>query len=347
MLTNDFDYHLPEALIAQTPLIDRSASRLLILDRNSNSLVHETFNNITQYLREGDVMVFNQSKVIPARFYGVRDDTSGKVEILLLRKVRNTVWHALARPGRRLRQGTHISILDKEGRISGLQMEILASDEHGIKTIQLSTEDHIDELGHMPLPPYIQKTLQDPNRYQTVYAKETGSVAAPTAGLHFNNNILNDIENLGVIPAYVTLHVGLDTFRPVQEDNPMDHHIHTEYYEVDSSTVSILNDARKENRRIIAVGTTSVRVLEQLGDNMLRSGSKIIEPASGDANIFILPGHKFRCVDAMVTNFHLPKSTLLMLVCAFASYDSIKEVYDEAIKNEYRFYSFGDAMFIT
>ena len=347
MLTSDFDYHLPEELIAQTPLTDRSSSRLLILNRISNRLAHETFNNITEHLREGDVMVFNQSKVIPARFYGVRDDTNGKVEILLLRKVKNLIWQALARPGRRLRPGTHISILDKDGERSGLQIEVIESDVHGIKTIRMSTEDYIDSLGHMPLPPYIQEQLDDPARYQTVYAKETGSVAAPTAGLHFSQNMIEDIESLGVITAYVTLHVGLDTFRPIQEDNPMDHHIHTEYYEVDQQTAAILNNAKEENRRIIAVGTTSVRVLEQLGDNMLRSGSARIEATSGDASIFILPGHAFKFVDAMVTNFHLPKSTLLMLVSAFASYDQIKEAYSEAIKEKYRFYSFGDAMFIT
>tara|TARA_B100001123_G_scaffold53524_1_gene56290 strand:+ start:2584 stop:3627 length:1044 start_codon:yes stop_codon:yes gene_type:complete len=347
MLTNDFDYHLPEELIAQIPLIDRSASRLLIVNRTSNSLVHETFNNITEYLREGDVMVFNQSKVIPARFYGVRDDTNGKVEILLLRKVKHSIWQALARPGRRLRPGTSISILDKEGERSGIQIEVTESDMYGIKTIRMSNENYIDTLGHMPLPPYIHEKLEDPARYQTVYAKETGSVAAPTAGLHFSHNTMKDIENLGVLTAYVTLHVGLDTFRPVQEDNPMDHHIHTEYYEVDQPTAAILNNAKEENRRIIAVGTTSVRVLEQLGDNMIQSGSKIIEAASGDANIFILPGHKFKCVDAMVTNFHLPKSTLLMLVSAFASHNQIKQVYSEAIRQKYRFYSFGDAMFIT
>ena len=347
MLTNDFDYHLPEELIAQTPLIDRSSSRLLVVNRAGNSLVHETFNNITEHLREGDVMVFNQSKVIPARFYGVRDDTNGKVEILLLRKVKHLIWQALARPGKRLRPGTYISILDKEGERSGLQIEVMEADLHGIKTIRMSTENYIDTLGHMPLPPYIQEKLEDPARYQTVYAKETGSVAAPTAGLHFTNDMLKDIENLGVITAYVTLHVGLDTFRPVQEDNPMDHHIHTEYYEIDQSTATILNNAKEENRRIIAVGTTSVRVLEQLGNNMMQSDSKTIEPTSGDADIFILPGHKFKYVDAMVTNFHLPKSTLLMLVSAFASYSQIKEVYSEAIREKYRFYSFGDAMFIT
>ena len=347
MLTNDFDYHLPEELIAQTPLIDRSASRLLIVNRTSNMLIHETFNNITEYLREGDVMVFNQSKVIPARFYGVRDDTNGKVEILLLRKVKPSIWQALARPGRRLRPGTSISILDKEGERSGIQIEVTESDMYGIKTIRMSNENYIDTLGHMPLPPYIHEKLEAPARYQTVYAKETGSVAAPTAGLHFSHNTMKDIENLGVLTAYVTLHVGLDTFRPVQEDNPMDHHIHTEYYEVDRPTAAILNNAKEETRRIIAVGTTSVRVLEQLGDNMIQSGSKIIEAASGDANIFILPGHKFKCVDAMVTNFHLPKSTLLMLVSAFASHNQIKQVYSEAIRQKYRFYSFGDAMFIT
>ena len=347
MLTSDFDYHLPEELIAQTPLKDRSTSRLLILNRSSNRLVHETFSNITEHLCSGDVMVFNQSKVIPARLYGIRNDTQGKVEILLLRKVKNSVWQALARPGRRLRAGTHISILNQEGEISRLQVEVIESGIDGIKTVHLSTEDAIDSLGYMPLPPYIQEKLQDPDRYQTVYAKEPGSVAAPTAGLHFSHKTLKDIENLGVITAYVTLHVGLDTFRPVQEDNPMDHHIHTEYYEVSSETASILNDAIKENRRIIAVGTTSVRVLEQLGNHMSQSSSNIIEATSGDASIFILPGHQFKCVDAMVTNFHLPKSTLLMLVSAFASSEQIKTAYSEAIKEKYRFYSFGDAMFIT
>jgi len=346
MLTNDFDYELPSDLIAQDPLDARDASRLLVLNRHEKTIQHRIFSDITEYLNPSDVMVFNQSKVIPARFYGIRNDTHGKVEILLLRKIEAGIWEALAKPGRRLHPGDKVTVLDQTNKVSHLEINILESSSAGIKTIKLSTEESIDHLGNVPLPPYIQNSLDDPDRYQTVYARDKGSVAAPTAGLHFTNTSLDNIRSKGVITAFITLHVGLDTFRPVQEIDPTQHHIHTEQYNVNEETAEILNKAVLDNRRIIAVGTTSARVLEQIGQDLATSGRNTIDSCSGDADIFILPGHKFRLVDAMVTNFHLPKSTLLMMISAFAQPSEIKLVYEEAIKKRYRFYSFGDAMLI-
>ena len=346
MLTSDFDYKLPLDLIAQDPLESRNASKLLVLDRFAKTVHHRTFTDIGEYLKPDDVMVFNQSKVIPARFYGIRNDTKSKVEILLLRKLAEGVWEALAKPGRRLRPGVKVTVVNKDNKVSDLEIDILESNSDGIKTVKLSTEESIDHLGNVPLPPYIQHSLDNPDRYQTVYARDRGSVAAPTAGLHFTNESLDNIRNMGIITAFVTLHVGLDTFRPVQEVDPTQHHIHTEQYNVNEETAAILNKAVLDKRRIVAVGTTSVRVLEQIGQDLANSGGGTIEPCSRYADIFILPGHKFRLVDAMITNFHLPKSTLLMMVSAFAQPSEIKVVYEEAIKENYRFYYFGDAMLI-
>ena len=363
MRTSDFDYELPPDLIAQTPVEPRDSSRLMVLRRDSGKTEHRQFTDILEYLRPGDLMVFNQSRVIPARLFGVRDDNGGKVELLLLRREADGVWEALARPGRRLRPGATVTITPpdserpqphpvREGK--PLSVEILESRANGLKAVRLSSEESIDRMGHTPLPPYIRQRLEDPERYQTVYAREPGSAAAPTAGLHFTPELLSRIQESGIETAYVTLHVGLDTFRPVQSEDPTEHHIHTERYSLDARTADALNRARAEGRRIIAVGTTSVRVLEQAASDAQREG-RSFKPIEGDASIYILPGHRFRAVDAMITNFHLPRSTLLMLVSAFAQHgagegvsgrDMMLAAYAEAVWLQYRFYSFGDAMLI-
>ncbi|MCI0830152.1 MAG: S-adenosylmethionine:tRNA ribosyltransferase-isomerase, partial [Chloroflexi bacterium] len=366
-----------------------------------------------EYLRPGDVMVFNQSRVIPARLYGRRADTGSKVEFLLLRRNADGTWQALARPGRRLRPGVVVNIeaaespkspqppftkggltdlSDEDGEIEklppflkggteggfspGLQVEIMASHEDGLKTVRLSSEEGIERFGHTPLPPYIKETLDDPERYQTVYSRQPGSVAAPTAGLHFTDDLLKKIRDMGVETVFVTLHVGLDTFRPVDEDDPAQHKIHTERYQIDGQAALALNRARADGRRIIAVGTTSVRVLEQVALDLENGGQTALSPTEGEASLFILPGHPFRMVDAMITNFHLPRSSLLMLVSAFVEHGScgpldgspdvpipsggrlstsgwssgraeVMAAYQEAIEQGYRFYSFGDAMLIV
>ena len=356
MRTSDFDYPLPPELIAQTPVEPRDSSRLLVLDRATGGTEHRRFTDILEYLRPGNLMVFNQSRVIPARLFGVRDDNGGRVELLLLRREGERVWETLARPGRRLRPGALVTVTPPEGTSAAvpLTVEILESRPNGVKAVRLSSENAIDRMGHTPLPPYIRRALDDPERYQTVYARQPGSAAAPTAGLHFTPELLSRIRANGVETAFVTLHVGLDTFRPVQGEDPSAHQIHTEHYSLDASAADALNRARDEGRRTIAVGTTSVRVLEQAA---ARDGRAGFEPVEGDADIYILPGHRFRAVDAMLTNFHLPRSTLLMLVAAFAQQgaggtaDAGREmmlgVYAEAVRQEYRFYSFGDAMLIS
>ena len=363
MRTSDFDYELPPELIAQTPVEPRDSSRLMVLSRDSRQTEHRQFTDILEYLHPGDLMVFNQSRVIPARLFGFRDDNGGRVELLLLRREADGVWEALARPGRRLRPGATVSITppstpgveSRDSETPGtLSVEILESRAGGLKAVRLSSEESIDRMGHTPLPPYIHQRLEDPERYQTVYARDAGSAAAPTAGLHFTSELLSRIRGAGVETVFVTLHVGLDTFRPVQDEDPTEHHIHTEHYSLDSGTADALNRARAEGSRIIAVGTTSVRVLEQAAADADRAG-RAFEPVEGDSNIYILPGHQFRAVDAMVTNFHLPRSTLLMLVSAFAQTesadgvsgrDTILSAYAEAVRLRYRFYSFGDAMLI-
>ena len=370
MRTSDFDYPLPSELIAQEPVEPRDSSRLLVLDRATGNTEHRCFTDILDYLRPGDLMVFNQSRVIPARLFGKRDDNGGRVELLLLRREAEGVWEALARPGRRLRPGATVTITppergrphpspppEGEGIDALLTVEILESRPNGIKAVRLSSEDAIEGMGHTPLPPYIRRALDDPERYQTVYARQPGSAAAPTAGLHFTPELLTRIREAGVETAFVTLHVGLDTFRPVQGEDPTEHHIHTERYSLDASTADALNRARAEGRRAIAVGTTSVRVLEQAAADAAADRRAGFAPVEGDAGIYILPGHRFRAVDAMLTNFHLPRSTLLMLVSAFAQQGSggpddsgrrmMLEVYAEAVRLRYRFYSFGDAMLIV
>ena len=317
----------------------------MTLDRTIGIIEHHYFSDILNYLRAGDLMVFNQSRVIPARLYGRRKDTNGKVELLLLRRESSGVWEALGKPGRLLRLGAVLVMDSPDGKVQ-LEVEVLDSYAKGIKRVRLSTEEDIDRLGEVPLPPYIHEKLEDPERYQTVYARQPGSVAAPTAGLHFTDALLERISALGVEQTFVTLHVGLDTFRPVHGEDITQHHIHTEYFQVSADASEALNRARNEGRRIIAVGTTSVRVLEQIGQDMAQAGQTELTPTAGQADIFILPGHEFRLVDAIITNFHLPRSTLLMLVSAFAGRDNVMAAYQEAIEHRYRFFSFGDAMLI-
>ena len=350
MHTSDFDYHLPPELIAQTPIEPRDSSRLMVLHRASGRVEHQRFDQLLERLRPGDVMVFNQSRVLPARLYGRREDTGGRVELLLLKRESPGIWQALGKPGRRLRPGTVVVLDCREGEAAhdgpAPTVTVLSSQEDGIKRVRISPEEDWHQWGETPLPPYIHQRLEDPERYQTVYARESGSVAAPTAGLHFTRSTLDNLERLGVLPVFVTLHVGLDTFRPVHGEDPTQHEIHTEYYEVGAETVTALNQARSGGRRVIAVGTTSVRVLEQLALKMVEDGNTELKPTEGQAGLFILPGHQFRLVDAMITNFHLPRSTLLMLVSAFAGREPVLAAYREAIERQYRFYSFGDAMLI-
>ena len=351
MLTSDFDYHLPQDLIAQTPIEPRDSSRILVLDRESGLLQHKHFHQIFQYLRPGDVMVFNQSRVIPARLRGRRTDTGGKVEFLLLRRESQGVWQALAKPGRRLKAGATVTLEtpghdQSESTTATVDVEVLDSGQDGIKTIRVNRDEDIDRFGVMPLPPYIHDRLEDPERYQTVYSRQLGSAAAPTAGLHFTQELMSGLTEIGVEQTFVTLHVGLDTFRPVQDEDPNQHRIHTEYYELSQETADVLNRAKSNGQRIIAVGTTSVRVLEHTAQEMERQGRDRLVACQGQADIFILPGYRFRRVDAMITNFHLPRSTLLMLVSAFAGRETMLAAYEEAIRERYRFFSFGDAMLI-
>jgi S-adenosylmethionine:tRNA ribosyltransferase-isomerase len=341
MKTSDFDYSLPSALIAQVPVEPRDHSRLLVLHRDSRLIEHRHFYEITHYLEKDDVIVFNNSRVIPARMLGHKKGTTIKVELLLLRRLDKNLWEALARPGRKLPVGTEVILRDLSGVHEGeILAQIVGHKEEGVKIVQLSDETCLRTLGQLPLPPYIHVPLPDPNRYQTVYAKVDGSVAAPTAGLHFTAELLKRIEEKGVKIAFVTLHIGLDTFRPVRTDHPERHPIHTEYGEVSREVATTVNEAGKIGRRVIAVGTSTVRLLEAAGQ------TGVVQPYAGSVDLFILPGYKFRIVNAMVTNFHLPKSTPLMLVAAFAGREFLLTAYQEAVAQSYRFYSFGDAMLI-
>ena len=342
MNINEFDYELPSDLIAQTPIKERSSSRLLILNKNSGSIKHDHFYNIVNYLKKGDVLVLNDTKVIPARLIGEKIDTKAVIEVLLLKELSDNVWECLSRPAKRLKVGTVISFGD-----GILKAEVVNKLDEGLVHIKLIYNgilmEILDKLGTMPLPPYIHEKLSDQSRYQTVYAKNIGSAAAPTAGLHFTKELLKEIENKGVIITYVTLHVGLGTFRPVEEENVLDHKMHSEYYFMSQETADILNKAKEDDRRIIAVGTTSTRTLETIAS--LNNG--LFKECFGDTDIFIYPGYNFKAIDALITNFHLPKSTLVMLVSALAGRENILNAYNEAIKEKYRFFSFGDAMFIT
>ena len=339
MRISQFEYSLPRELIAQTPLEPRDHSRLMALDRSTGAIGHHNFYDLPLLLEAGDLLVFNDSRVMPARLIG-RISNGGEAELLLLRREKPGLWQCLARPGRRLRVGTHL-IFQAE-----LEARIVESMEDGLRIVEFNDESLIEKAGQVPLPPYIHETLQDPERYQTVYAKRTGSAAAPTAGLHFTERLMQDLQAKGVQTAFLTLHVGLDTFRPVEEDDPREHKLHTEYWEVSPQAAESINSARQEGRRVVAVGTTSVRVLEQTALLMEGQERDVILPGSDWADLFILPGHRFRAVDAMITNFHLPRSTLIMLVSAFAGRERILAAYREAIEQGYRFYSFGDAMLI-
>jgi S-adenosylmethionine:tRNA ribosyltransferase-isomerase len=340
MKTSDFNYHLPPELIAQTPLEPRDKSRLMVLERRRSSIEHRRFSDLVDYLKAGDVLVFNDSRVIPARLKGRKAGTGGRVELLLLRQLENAVWEVLLKPAKRVAVGTKLEIGDSDDSISA---EIVGEGEGGIKVIRFPEEMQLPKLGRIPLPPYIRTPLADAERYQTVYARTPGSVAAPTAGLHFTSQLLEKLEQKGIELLFVTLHVGLDTFRPVREEDPLKHPIHKEYGIVTKEVASSLNKAKGEGKRIIGVGTTTVRIVEGAAQATKESN---IEPFEGWVSLFILPGYEFRLVDALITNFHLPRSTLLMLVAAFAGKDFILGAYEEAKSRNYRFYSFGDAMLI-
>lgn len=337
---SDFYFDLPPELIAQDPLEDRSSSRLLVLDRASGGVSHSVFREITDYLQPGDCLVLNNTRVIPARLLGVREETGAHVEVLLLKRRENDVWETLVKPGKKCRPGTRLVFGD-----GLLRAEILETVEEGNRLIRFSYEgiweEMLDRLGEMPLPPYITHRLQDKNRYQTVYAKYEGSAAAPTAGLHFTSELLERIEAGGVETAYVTLHVGLGTFRPVKEDNILDHHMHSEYYQVSKEAADKINAAKSRGGRVICVGTTSCRTVESAADE-----NGMVQPGSGSTEIFIYPGYRFRVLDALITNFHLPESTLVMLVSALAGRENVLRAYEEAIRERYRFFSFGDAMLV-
>ena len=340
MLVEDFDYELDESLIAQTPLKNRSSSKLLVLDKKTGEIEHKKFTDIINYLNIGDTLVLNNTKVIPARLIGEKESTKATIELLLLKDLGENTWECLTKPARRIKIGDIISFGN-----GLLKAECIDTFDEGIKRFKLIyngiLNEILDELGTMPLPPYIHEKLKDKDRYQTVYAKELGSAAAPTAGLHFTNELLDKIKDKGINICYVTLHVGLGTFRPVKVDKIEDHKMHSEYYEMSKETADILNETRKNNKKIIAVGTTSVRTLETI----MTKNNKFVE-SFGETDIFIYPGYKFKGVDEIITNFHLPKSTLIMLVSAFAGKDHIMNAYNEATNLKYRFFSFGDAMFI-
>lgn len=350
MKTSDFDYDLPPELIAQTPIEPRDASRLLVVERATGRLAHRHFYEIVEYLRPGDLLVCNDSRVIPARLYGRKVPSGGKVELLLLTKRGERVWEALTR-GKRIVPGTVIA-LQKPADVpaeppAGRVLDITAAGSRLIE-FEAPIEAWLDKIGIVPLPPYVHEPLRDPERYQTVYARIQGSVAAPTAGLHFTPHLIERIQSLGAEFAFVTLHISLDTFRPVQEEEIENHRIHTEFCMLEPATAQTIHAARREGRRIIAVGTTSVRVLESAAKLALEQGaSEVVLPMAGPTDLFIYPGFTFRVVDAMITNFHLPRSTLLMLVSAFAGRELILQAYQEAIRQRYRFYSFGDAMLLV
>ncbi len=340
MNLHDFYYDLPEELIAQDPLEDRSSSRLMVLDRESGSIEHKVFKDITDYLNPGDCLVLNNTKVIPARLFGTKEGMQSQIEVLLLKREENDVWETLVRPGKKARPGAVISFGD--GLLKGEVLDIGDDGNRHIKfTYEGIFEEILDRLGQMPLPPYIKHKLKDKNRYQTVYAKYDGSAAAPTAGLHFTPELLKSIEENGVKIAYVTLHVGLGTFRPVKVENILDHHMHSEYYNIPAETADIINETKRQGGRVICVGTTSCRTIESAADD---TGQ--IAASSGWTDIFIYPGYKFKILDALITNFHLPESTLLMLVSALAGREFILKAYQCAVEEKYRFFSFGDAMLI-
>ncbi len=340
MNIQDFDYFLPEELIAQTPLLTRTASRLLVLNKETGDTQHGTFSDIATMLQPGDCLVLNNTRVIPARLLGNRENSGGAVELLLLRQHENDVWETLVRPGKKCRVGDRVSFGDGK-----LVAEIITVKDDGNRLVRFEYEgifnEILAELGEMPLPPYIKEKLADPERYQTVYSKVEGSAAAPTAGLHFDKTLLSHLENMGVLIAYVTLHVGLGTFRPVKAETVEEHTMHSEYYSVTQETADLMNRVKADGGRIICVGTTATRVVETLADP-----AGTMHAGSGETSIFIYPGYTFKMTDALITNFHLPKSTLVMLVSALAGRENVLSAYREAVQEKYRFFSFGDAMFI-
>ena len=341
MKKSDFYFDLPQELIAQDPLEDRSSSRLLCLDKNTGKTTHKIFRDVITFLKPGDCLVLNNTKVIPARLLGEREGTGAHVEVLLLKRKEKDVWETLVRPGKKCKPGTRLVFGN-----GLLRAEVLDTVEEGNRLIQFSYEgifeEVLDQLGEMPLPPYITHKLQDKNRYQTVYAKYDGSAAAPTAGLHFTRELLAEIEAKQVHIAYVTLHVGLGTFRPVKEEDILKHHMHSEYYEITTETADLINTTKKNGGRIICVGTTSTRTIESAADD-----KGIVHAGSGNTEIFIYPGYRFKVLDGLITNFHLPESTLVMLVSALAGREHVLDAYREAVELKYRFFSFGDAMFIA
>lgn len=340
MQTRDFDFYLPEELIAQDPLEDRSSSRLLKLDKKTGEWEHHIFKEVKEYLHPGDCLVLNNTKVIPARLIGEKEGTGAKVELLLLKRKEKDIWETLVKPGKKAKAGT--KIIFGNGLLTGEIMEILEEGNRHVKfTYEGIFEEILDKLGQMPLPPYITHQLKDKNRYQTVYAKHEGSAAAPTAGLHFTKELLKQIEDMGVILVNVTLHVGLGTFRPVKVDNVLEHHMHSEFYQIEKEEAKKLNDVKKNGGRVICVGTTSCRTIESAADE-----NGIVHAGCGDTDIFIYPGYQFKVLDGLITNFHLPQSTLLMLVSALAGREHILAAYEEAVREKYRFFSFGDAMII-
>ncbi len=338
--TSDFYFDLPKELIAQDPLADRSASRLLVLDKNTGGIRHDSFKNIVEYLSPGDCLVLNNTRVLPARLHGVRADTGARVEVLLLRRREQDIWETLVKPGKKLRPGARLSFGD--GLLTGQVLDVV---EEGNRLIRFSWEgifeEVLDRLGEMPLPPYITHKLEDKERYQTVYARYDGSAAAPTAGLHFTQELLREIEEKGVRIAYVTLHVGLGTFRPVKAERITDHHMHSETYQITAEAAEQINEAKRSGHRVICVGTTSCRTLESAADE-----NGMLRECCGDTDIFIYPGYRFKALDALITNFHLPESTLVMLVSALAGRENVLRAYQEAVEERYRFFSFGDAMLI-
>ncbi len=340
MKLSDFNYELPEELIAQDPLLKRSDSRLMVLNREDDSIAHKHFRDITEYIKPGDCLVINDTKVLPARLIGVKEDTGASIEVLLLKRHEANVWETLVKPGKKARPGARISF--GEGKLVGEVIDVV---EEGNRLVRFEYEgifeEVLDELGQMPLPPYITHHLEDKNRYQTVYAKHTGSAAAPTAGLHFTDELLEELKAKGVKIARVTLHVGLGTFRPVKVENILEHHMHSEFYMIDEEAAAIINETKANGGKIISVGTTSTRTLETAA-----AEDGTIKACSGWTEIFIYPGYKFKCVDRLITNFHLPESTLLMLVSALYDREKVLEAYKVAVEERYRFFSFGDAMII-
>ena len=337
---SDFYFDLPQELIAQDPLEDRSSSRLLVLDKETGEMEHRVFHDIVEYLHEGDCLVLNNTKVIPARLMGTKKDTGATIEVLLLKRRENDIWETLVKPGKKAKPGTVITF--GEGLLTGTVVDIV---DEGNRLIQFSYEgifeEVLDKLGEMPLPPYITHKLQDKNRYQTVYAKYEGSAAAPTAGLHFTKELLAQVAAKGVKIAYVTLHVGLGTFRPVKEENVLEHHMHSEFYQVTPEAAKLINDTKAAGGRVICVGTTSCRTIESAADE-----NGVVQAGCGDTEIFIYPGYQFKVLDNLITNFHLPESTLIMLVSALAGREHVLHAYETAVEMKYRFFSFGDAMFI-